>query len=59
MIHLDYRNLRIDGRKSSGAQIGKDLHRAGFRYVPGRRLLIGGAQTARNLLPYRYLRTRA
>jgi SAM-dependent methyltransferase len=55
LVHLDYRNLRINGRKSSGAQIGKDLRRAGFRYVPGRRLLIGSAQTPRNLLPYRYL----
>lgn len=55
MGHLDYRNLRIKGRTSSGAQIGKDLRRAGFRYVPGRHLLICSAQTPRHLLPYRYL----
>lgn len=55
MAHLDYRNLRIDGRTSPGAQIGKDLRRAGFRYVSGRHLLICGAQTRRQPLPYRYL----
>ena len=55
MVHLDYRNLRINGRTSSGAQIGKDLRRAGFRYVSGRRLLICSAQSPQHLLPYRYL----
>jgi SAM-dependent methyltransferase len=53
--HLDYRNLRIKGRTSSGAQIGKDLRRAGFRYAPGRRLLSHSSQTLRHSLPYRYL----
>jgi len=55
MAHLDYRNVRIEGRNSSGPQIGKDLHRAGFRYVSGRRLLIRDAQFPQPLLPYRYL----
>jgi len=55
MLHLDYRNLRISGRASSAAQIGKDLRRAGFRYVPGRHLLIRSAPTPRHLLPYRYV----
>ncbi len=55
MVHLDYRNLRINGRTSSGAQFGKDLRRAGFRYVSGRRLLICSAQSPQHLLPYRYL----
>jgi len=55
MAHLDYRNLRIHGQTSSGPQLGKDLRRAGFRHVPGRRLLICEAQTRRHLLPYRYL----
>lgn len=55
MMHLDYRNLRISGQKSSGAQFGKDLHRTGFRYVLGRRLLTNSGQTSRRLLPYRYL----
>lgn len=52
---LDYRNLRIEGQRSSGAQIGRDLRRAGFRYVPGRHLLISSAQTSFHPLPYRYL----
>jgi SAM-dependent methyltransferase len=52
--HLDYRNLRINGRTSSGAQIGKDLRRAGFQYVSHRHLLICSAKT-RHPLPYRYL----
>jgi SAM-dependent methyltransferase len=55
MMHLDYHNLRINGRTSSAAQIGKDLRRAGFRYLAGRRLLICSAPTPRHLLPYRYL----
>ena len=54
-MHLDYRNLRINGRTSPGAQIGKDLRRAGFRYVSGRHLLICNRPTTRYLLPYRYL----
>ena len=55
VAHLDYRNLQIKGRTSSGAQIGKDLRRAGFRYASGRRLLSHSAQTLRHPLPYRYL----
>lgn len=55
VAHLDYRNLRIKGRTSSGPQIGKDLRRAGFRYASGRRLLSHSAQTLRHLLPYQYL----
>ena len=55
VAHLDYRNLRIKGRTSSGAQIGKDLRRAGFRYASGRRLLSHSAQTLGRPIPYRYL----
>jgi SAM-dependent methyltransferase len=55
MVHLDYRNLRINGRTSPGAQIGRDLRRAGFRYVAGRHLLTCSAQTPRQRLPYRYM----
>ena len=54
-MHLDYRNLRIQGRSSFGPQIGKDLRRAGFRYTRGRHLLTCGAQPRRYDLPYRYL----
>jgi SAM-dependent methyltransferase len=53
--HLDYRNLRIKGRETAGAQIGKDLRRAGFEYFPGRHLVTCGARTTPKLLPYRYL----
>jgi SAM-dependent methyltransferase len=54
--HLDYRNMRIEGRTSSGAQIGKDLRRAGFRYVAGRHLLsCVGQGIPRRPLPYRFL----
>jgi SAM-dependent methyltransferase len=55
MAHLDYRNLRIKGRESAGAQIGKDLRRAGFEYVAGRHLVTRAARATRRLLPYRYL----
>ena len=55
MAHLDYRNLRIDGYTSPGAQIGKDLRRSGFRYVSGRHLLTFTSKTLRRPLPYRYL----
>ncbi|HYZ86206.1 MAG TPA: methyltransferase domain-containing protein [Bryobacteraceae bacterium] len=55
IAHLDYRNLRIKDRTNSAAQMGKDLRRAGFRYTSGRHLLTCGSQTARHLLPYRYL----
>jgi SAM-dependent methyltransferase len=47
--------FEANGRGSAGAQIGKDLRRAGFEYIAGRRLLTCGARTARKLLPYRYL----
>ena len=55
MVHVDYRNLRIADKEQSGAQIGRDLHRAGFQYLPGRHLLIRKGSTSCNALPYRYL----
>jgi SAM-dependent methyltransferase len=55
MVHVDYRNLRIANQKQSGAQIGRDLHRAGFQYLPGRHLLIRKGSTSCNAFPYRYL----
>ena len=55
MVHVDYRNLRIANNKQSGPQIGRDLHRAGFQYLPGRHLLIRKGSTSCNALPYRYL----
>ena len=55
IAHLDFRNVRIHGRASSGAQIGKDLRRSGFRYIPGRRLLTHHAPGPKNSLPYVYL----
>jgi SAM-dependent methyltransferase len=55
LAHLDYRNLRIKGRESAGAQIGKDLRRAGFEYIAGRHLMTCRAQTTQKVLPYRYL----
>ena len=54
MMHVDYRNMRIRGRASSAGQIGKDLRRAGFRYVPWRHLLICNGRNRHPLL-YRYL----
>jgi SAM-dependent methyltransferase len=51
MAHLDYRNLRINGRRSSGGQIGKDLRRIGVRFVSGKHLLIGGTKTPAHVLP--------
>jgi SAM-dependent methyltransferase len=54
MMHLDYRNLRVKDMPSSAAQIGRALRGAGFRYVPGRHLIISETQTARSI-PYRYL----
>ena len=48
MMHVDYRNLRIPDNKQSGAQIGRDLHRAGFQYLPGRHLLIRKGSTSCN-----------
>jgi SAM-dependent methyltransferase len=53
--HLDFKNLRTGCQAVSGAQFGKDLRRAGFRYAQGRRLLMRGSQTSRLVLPYRYL----
>ena len=55
MVHMDYRNLRIAGKKHPRAQIGRDLHRAGFQYLPGRHLLIRKGSTSCDALPYRYL----
>jgi SAM-dependent methyltransferase len=55
MMHIDYRNLRIAGRGHSGAQIGRDLRKAGFRYLPGRHLLALNGNIHHNPLPYRYL----
>jgi len=55
MMHLDYRNVRIAGRGLCGAQIGRGLHRAGFRYVSGRHLVVGSGNTLHRPLPYRYL----
>jgi len=55
MMHVDYRNLRIPDNQRSGAQIGRDLHRAGFEYLPGRHLLIRKGSTSCSALPYRYL----
>jgi len=54
--HLDFRNLRIKGRNSSGgAQIGKDLRRAGFQYSAGRHSLNYHAQDElAPVLPYKY-----
>lgn len=55
IVHLDYRNLRIVGKKQSGAQIGRDLRRAGFEYISGRHLLIRKGSFACDVLPYQYL----
>jgi len=55
MMHLDYRNVRIVGRGLSGAQIGRGLHRAGFRYVPGRHLVVRSGNILQGSVPYRYL----
>lgn len=55
MMHVDYRNIRIAGKERSGAQIGRDLHRAGFDYMPGRHLLIRKGSSSCKVLPYRYL----
>ena len=54
--HLDFRNLRIKGRNSSGgAQIGKDLRRAGFQYSAGRHLLnYQSHKEFGSVLPYKY-----
>jgi len=55
IAHLDYRNLKIAGRSQASSQIGKDLRRAGFKYVPGRHLLVRDGNVSRHPFPYRYL----
>lgn len=56
LMHLDYRNMRIAGQRSSGATIGRDLRHAGFTYASGRHLLVrSGHTTPHGSLPYRYL----
>jgi len=55
MVHLDYRNLRINDRTSFHSQMGKDLSQAGFRFASRRHLLFFSAQTSSHKLPYRYL----
>jgi SAM-dependent methyltransferase len=55
LMHIDYRNLRVAGRESSGPQLGRALRKAGFRYLSGRHLLVREGITDRCLLPYRYL----
>jgi len=55
MMHVDYRNLKIAGQSHAGAQIGKDLRRAGFKYVASRHLLVCSGNVHREALPYRYL----
>lgn len=55
MMHLDYRNLKIAGRRSSGVQVGKELHRNGFRYLSRRHLLVRSGAGTFNGFPYRYL----
>lgn len=55
LMHIDYRNLRVAGQESSGPQFGRDLRRAGFRYLSGRHLLVRDGNSYRAPLPYRYL----
>lgn len=55
MMHIDYRNLRMAGRGFAGATIGRDLRRAGFRYVSRRHLLVRPGHEEPRPLPYRYL----
>ena len=55
LMHVDHRNLRVAGRESSGPQFGRDLRKAGFRYLSGRHLLVREGNTCRRTLPYRYL----
>ena len=55
MVNIDYRNLRIAGQKRSSTQIGRDLSRAGFKYVPGRHLLVRNGNINHDRLPFRYL----
>jgi SAM-dependent methyltransferase len=55
LMHVDHRNLRVAGRESSGPQFGRDLRKAGFRYLSGRHLLVREGNTRRRTLPYRYL----
>jgi SAM-dependent methyltransferase len=55
IMHLDYRNLRVAGKRTATAQIGRDLHRAGYSYVSGRHLFVRSGSVFECLLPYRYL----
>jgi SAM-dependent methyltransferase len=55
IMHIDYQNLRIAGQLHSGIQIGKDLRRAGFKYISGRHLLVRDGNIQNDPLPYRYL----
>lgn len=54
LAHLDYRNLKLRGKKHAGAIIGRDLRRAGFRYQARRHLVISRGLTG-TLVGYRYL----
>jgi SAM-dependent methyltransferase len=55
LMHIDYQNLRIAGQRHSGIQIGRDLRRAGFKYISGRHLLVRDGNNHHDPLPYRYL----
>lgn len=55
IAHVDYRNLKIAGRKQPAGQIGKDLRKAGFKYLPSRHLLTRDGKLSNRPLPYRYL----
>ena len=55
LMHLDYRNLKIAGDRSTNAWLGRDFRRAGFQWVRGRHLLKGSGRTHPDSIPYRYL----
>ena len=54
MMHLDYWNIRLQPGAGSVAQLGKDLHNLGFRYLRARRLITCNRHITQHL-PYRYL----
>lgn len=54
VAHLDYDNLCSRGRSLTRVRIGKDLARAGFRYLSNRHCVTCNGMTGLKL-PYRYL----
>lgn len=54
VAHLDYANFRLRDLTAAHLRIGRDLHRAGFRYQSKRHLLTCRGPVD-SVLPYRYL----